>query len=163
MARSNVTTEEDYLSEELQNIINVLDEFGIGLQTFRTAHLPTLKLPDRLKKAHLEENLSYLSAKAIAQLKEDEKQSAVLSEVLEEGLSVRDVRARVKELLGEGKSNPRQLRNSDKSGSELAELKIIANQLSKSKKLIVKDAEKMKKIRRILGQLRNLLPEVFDE
>lgn len=161
-ARSNVTTEKSPLSVELRNIVTVLDEFGIGLQTFRTAHLPTLKLPDNLKKAHLEENLSYLSAKAIAQLKDEEKQSSVLAEVLEEGLSVRDVRARVKELLSGKKSEPKRSKKSDKLGSDLTELKTVANQLSKSRKLIVEDAEKMKKIKRILSQLRDLLPDVFD-
>lgn len=161
-ARSNVTTEKNSLSEELQKITDLLNEFGIGLQTFRTAHLPTLKLPDSLKKAHLEANLSYLSAKAIAQVKEEEAQSAILAEVLEEGLSVRDVRARVKELLDGKKRKPKQSKKSDKPGLELAELKTIANQLSKSKKLIVEDAEKMKKIKRIIGQLRRLLPESFD-
>ncbi len=161
-ARSNVTTIDKSISEELGRIISILDEFGIGLQTFRTAHIPTLELPEGLKKAHLEENLSYLSAKAIAQIKDDNAQELILSEVLEEGLSVRDVRARVRDALSTDKSNSSKAKRPKNTGSELAELETVANQLAKSKNLIVQDAEKMKKIRRILNQLKKLLPDDVD-
>ena len=155
--RSNVTTREN-ASDKLQSITSVLDEYGIELQTFRTAHIPTLKLPDGLKKAHLESNLSYLSAKAIAQLKETDDRDALLSEALAKGLSVREVRSRVKDLKGK-KSERSQSKSANKPGSEISELRAVVNQLVKSQKLIADDDKKMKKIRRILSQLKELLPE----
>ena len=163
--RSNVTTSErtNDISEELQLIISVLNEFGIELQTFRTAHLPTLKLPESLKTAHLENNLSYLAAKAIARIKDPGTQAEVLQESLSDGLSVRAVRSRVQDMLKnppEKTSRPKT--KSKKSGEELMELKAVATQLSKSKNLILNDTAKMKKVRRIVAQLKDLLPSEND-
>lgn len=159
--RSNVTTSKGQgdISEEIILITSVLNEFGIELQTFRTAHLPTLKLPEPLKKAHLEENLSYLAAKAIARIKDPEAQEALLQESLSDSLSVRNVRDRVQDILQTlpGKTSAKVVKVGSPE-NELVELKAVVAQLSRSKKMIVSDPVKMKKMKRILAQLKDLLP-----
>ena len=151
---SNVTP-----SEDLQKIIDVLHEFGIELQTFRTAHLATLKLPEDLRQAHLEKGLSYLSAKALNQIKDANMRELLLSEVIEEGLSVRDVRERVKTVLADGVAQA-PVKKKEKAGAEFSELKSLATQLAQQKKTILADPAKMKKIKRILVQLKDLVEPV---
>jgi len=149
------------VSHELEAIISVLQQFGIELQTFRTAHLPTLKLPAILKTAHLKEGLSYLSARALAQITDEAVLKPLLKEVLTQKLSVRKVRARVKEAL---RANPKEPINGVEKvtpdqgmGTELGKLKVVIEQLFKSKSDIEKDAVKVETMKRLIKELKELL------
>ena len=169
---SNVTPD-----SELASIVSVLNEYGIKLQTFRTSHLPTLKLQNVLKKAHLEKGLSFLSAKALNKVKHDRVLESLLEQTLNEKWSVRVVREKVKEALAEKeiwnekypKSSPssekdveevdRPTAKKNKPAQKVSDLKEVVNAIYKRRKTIVADDSKMKKIARIVGQLQTLLEE----
>ena len=101
-----------------------------------------------------------MAAKALAQVKDEDALNELLEETLNEGVSVRRVRERVKEMLKEGQDKSPRKAAKENSGEELTELKIVATQLAKSRKLIVNDKAKMKKVKKLLGQLRDLLGEI---
>lgn len=167
---SNVTPGED-----LANIVCVLEEYGIKLQTFRTSHLATLKLQETLKKAHLEDGLSFLAAKALNQIKRDQILKPLLEEVLDNKLSVREVRVRVKEALANNKvesesdgSISKQLSKTNASPvktkkpkpvEKIGELKSIVSVIHKARKSLQDDEEKMRKIEKIVKQLKELIEE----
>ncbi len=154
---SNVTPDES--NDELNNIITVLNEYGIQLQTFRTSHLPTLKLQEILKTAHLEKGLSFLAAKALNQIKDEEILSQLLDQVLSQNMAVRAVRELVRSALADKNSSQVEPDSNAKSENSIIELKTVVGQITKMKKIIEADPEKMKKIKRVLSQLKSLTEE----
>ena len=177
--RNNVTPSDD-TDEDLACIVSILNEFKIELSSFRSNYLPTLKLQEPLKTAHLEGRLSYLKAESLNRIKDEQMLSALLSEVLEENLSVRAVRNRVGQVLtinpeaGSHKSstadasekNGRSLsanigKRKEKPGQCVLDLKEVVATLSKAsyRKQIESDTSKKRKIQTALKNLKALLEE----
>ena len=96
MTRSDVAP-----NEELKKISDLLTNFGIELQTFRTKNLRTLTLADDLKKAHLTNELSYSSALEIQKLKDEKIRAKILKTVVTKKLSFRKTKELVAQQLGE--------------------------------------------------------------
>lgn len=138
-------------SEELRLIEGLLSYFNIGLQTFRTKNLRTLSLPQELKQAHLERNLSYSSALELKKVKDEQTRKALLEEVMAKGLSFRDVKERVREL------------NALQSGEGETEVKVLVRQLEATAKRarkvehLFEKTQKKKRLQRLLGELEALL------
>ena len=177
--RNNVTPD-DGTNESLANIVSVLDEFKIELSSFRSNYLPTLKLQEPLKTAHLEQGLSYLKAESLNRIKDEQLLLALLAEVLKEKLSVRAVRNRVGQvlainpeadsletLIANGSRKKREAISSntggkkEKPGQCVLELKDVVATLSKAsyRKQIEASANKKRKIQTALKNLKALLEE----
>lgn len=140
----------DSTSEHLQNILSVLETYNIDVQTFRTKHLPTLKMPDELKEAHLEKNLPYTAALEINKLKDPDIRKALLDEVLEKKLSVREIKQRVKEEKAKGKVVANQ-----SEASVLERLAAITKRAKGSK--LLTDESKRQEIEQLLARIEQLL------
>ena len=179
-ATRNNATPDDGTSERLANIVSVLDEFKIELSSFRFNYLPTLKLQEPLKTAHLEQGLSYLKAESLNRIKDEQLLSALLAEVLTENLSVRSVRNRVGQVLAinsEADSSETLIANSSKRKNEsvssntgkrkekpgqcVLDLKDVVATLSKAsyRKQIEASTNKKRKIQTALKNLKALLEE----
>jgi ParB family chromosome partitioning protein len=141
--------------EELEQIIKLLNTFGIELQTFRTKNLRTLALPDDLKQAHLKKGLSYSSALEINKIKNDDLRAKVLQVVLKKNLSFRQTKDLVAEELSkvkEGKERPAvQKKLIDRIERTLKTVKEADNILGKPKK--------RKELEVLLEQIEELLEE----
>ncbi|MFK8185455.1 MAG: ParB/RepB/Spo0J family partition protein [Phormidesmis sp.] len=169
--RSNVTPEED-LSEEETNIKSVLDEFNIPFASFRTNFLPTLSLPNRLKVAHLENGLSYNSAKSLNRIKDAETLDAAIAETLDGNLSVTAVRKLVEDKLSgllstksnkfEDKHKSKKGTIKNKPGQVLIDLKEVTTKLAKAKnrKAVEADSRLKNKLKRVLVNLETVLEEL---
>lgn len=174
LARSNVTP-----SRDLADIISVLSEFEIELSSFRSNYLPTLKLQEPLRIAHLEQGLSYLKAESLNRIKETDVLVDLLAEVLENNLSVRVVRERVGEALTalvqdksisigkvskqDKEPSPAKLKR-ENSGQCVLDLKSVVLTLSKAKyrKAIESDPKKKRKIQAAVKTLEALLEDTKD-
>ncbi len=139
-------------SEEMRRIEALLSLFNIGLQTFRTKNLRTLSLPDDLKAAHLERSLPYSSALELSKLKNDDERQMLLTEALKEGLSVRDIKSQVQNVLAERDSSPKH-----KNTNLVERFDKIAKQV-KSQSSAIKTG-KVKRIEKLLSELESLLSE----
>ena len=149
LARCGVTP-----SQELQNIMAVLQEFNIELQTFRTRNLRSLDLPNDVKRAHLEGKLSWSATLEIQKIKNEEERENLLQEVLSGGISsYRDIQTKVKEV----KSRLSE-RNEIFSHSSFQErLKLSASKIKKVEKKL--DSKKRKRIEKLLLQLEEILSD----
>lgn len=177
--RNNVTPS-DETSEDLADIVSILDEFEIELSSFRSNYLPTLKLQEPLKTAHLEKGLSYLKAESLNRIKDEKTLVALLAEVLKENLSVRAVRNRVGQVLAinseagsltlstygaskKGDESPlaNTKKRKEKPGQCVLDLKDVVATLSKAsyRKQIESDTGKKRKIQTALKNLKALLEE----
>lgn len=146
LARSDVAP-----SDAILEIQAVLEAFNISLQTFRTKHLRTLSLPDVLKQAHLEGQLSYSCAVEISKLKDESQRSQLLNEVLEQKLPFRQVKERVQAI---------KAGISLETGSEhqpiLDELDRTLK-LAKRAKTVLDKPQKRKRLEKLLSQINALL------
>lgn len=139
-------------SQNLQDIINILNAFGIELQTFRTRNLRSLSLPEDVKEAHLKGELSWSSALEVNKLKDDKARKQVLQEAIDGGLSAREVQAKVKVLKAESSS----FRVSAKGVSSIHQrLKSSAIKLKTKEKEL--EATKKQRIEELLEQIEALI------
>jgi ParB family chromosome partitioning protein len=138
-------------SDELRQIEELLSYFNTELQTFRTKNLRTLSLPEELKQAHLERDLSYSSALELNKVKDELMRKTLLEEVITKGLSFRDIKERVRELNakqdGEGETEVTTL---------VRRLEATAKRARKVEHLLEK-TQKKKRLQRLLGELEELL------
>ena len=139
-------------SAELQNIEALLSHFNIELQTFRTKNLRTLTLPDDLKAAHLKNGLSYSSALELNKVKDEAKRTALLQQVIEEELSFREVKQKVKEQATArsevGRDSPER--------ALIQRMELTLRKAKKSEKLLLKPQNRQR-FEQLLQELENLL------
>lgn len=140
-------------SEELREIEALLSLFNIGLQTFRTKNLRTLSLPEDLKAAHLKQNLSYSSALELSKLKGDDERQALLSKVLQEGMSFRNIKSQVQNAISE-RNEP----SNNENTALINRFDKVAKRVRKSQHFFEK-VQKRKRIEKLLSELESLLSE----
>lgn len=138
-------------SEQLGNIESILSTYGIDLQTFRTKHLRTLILPDELKAAHLKHGLAYTTALELNKIKNKDERTQLLTRVLDEKLSFREVKQRVKEVLRSRAPKDMQ------SEEELLDRLSTVMRLAKVSKHMFSDKKSRNKLEKLLEQLEALL------
>ncbi len=139
-------------SQEITQITSLLSYFNIELQTFRTKNLRTLSLPEDLKIAHLQQSLSYSSALELSKIKDPEKRSSLLEETLDNNLSFRSIKKKVKDLLNVSTKEVNPF------ASQVEQIETKLKQAKKSKDILIKP-QKRKRLERILKDLTALLDE----
>lgn len=86
-------------NSESQIIEETFTSLGLmGWRSFVQNRLPLLKLPDNILEALERGQLEYTKAKAIARLKDEEQQEALLAEAISENLSLSQIRERIRAL-----------------------------------------------------------------
>ncbi|WP_008319458.1 ParB/RepB/Spo0J family partition protein [Leptolyngbya sp. PCC 6406] len=140
-------------SAELQQIEAILSQLNIGLQTFRTKNLRTLRLPDDLKQAHLTGKLSYSAAFELDKIKDATLRDVLLQEALGNQLSFREIRDRVKTTAQPIHPVP--------SPPEPSLLDRLENNVKRAKKAkaFFERTQKRKRLERLLRDLESLLDE----
>ncbi|MEI3650394.1 MAG: ParB/RepB/Spo0J family partition protein [Dolichospermum lemmermannii FEM_B0920] len=135
------------VSRQLEIIESVL--LGVGrfsAESFRTSRLPLLNLPDDVLEVLRQGQLEYTKARAIAKLKDDGERGELLDKVLNENLSLSEIKQLVKELTP-GKTTVKETLN--------AKYSEIGKRLKNAQ--VWEDAKKTKKLEKLLGDLEQLL------
>ena len=135
------------VSRQLEIIESVL--LGVGrfsAESFRTSRLPLLNFPDDVLEVLRQGQLEYTKARAIAKLKDDGERGELLDKVLNENLSLSEIKQLVKELTP-GKTTVKETLN--------AKYSEIGKRLKNAQ--VWEDAKKTKKLEKLLGDLEQLL------
>jgi ParB family chromosome partitioning protein len=135
------------VSRQLEIVELVLQGVGrFTAESFRTSRLPLLNLPDDVLETLRQGQLEYTKARAIAKLKDDGERRELLDKVLNENLSLSEIKQLVKELTP-GKTTPKETLN--------ARYSEIGKRLKNAQ--VWEDVKKTKKLEKLLGDLEQLL------
>lgn len=137
-----------------ENVSRQLEIVGLVLQgvgrftaeSFRTSRLPLLNLPDDVLEILRQGQLEYTKARAIAKLKDDGERRELLDKVLNENLSLSEIKQLIKELTP-GKITVKETLN--------AKYSELGKRLKNAQ--VWEDAKKTKKLEKLLGDLEQLL------
>ena len=135
------------VSRQLEIIESVLSGVGrFSAESFRTSRLPLLNLPDDVLEILRQGKIEYTKARAIAKLKDEDERRELLDKVLNENLSLSEIKQLVKELTP-GKTTPKETLN--------AKYSELGKRLKNAQ--VWEDAKKTKKLEKLLGDLEQLL------
>ncbi|MBD2629659.1 ParB/RepB/Spo0J family partition protein [Trichormus variabilis] len=135
------------VSRQLEIVESVLSSVGrFTAESFRTSRLPLLNLPDDVLETLRQGQLEYTKARAIAKVKDDTERRGLLDKVINENLSLSEIKQLVKELKP-GKTTPKETLN--------ARYSEIGKRLKKTQ--VWEDAKKTKKLEKLLSDLEQLL------
>ena len=135
------------VSRQLEIMESVLSGVGrFTAESFRTSRLPLLNLPDDVLEVLRQGKIEYTKARAIAKLKDDGERRELLDKVLNENLSLSEIKQLVKELTP-GKTTVKETLN--------AKYSEIGKRLKNAQ--VWEDAKKTKKLEKLLGDLEQLL------
>ena len=137
-----------------ENVSRQLEIVGLVLQgvgrftaeSFRTSRLPLLNLPDDVLEILRQGQLEYTKARAIAKVKDEGERRELLDKVLNENLSLSEIKQLVKELTP-GKITAKETLN--------AKYSELGKRLKNAQ--VWEDAKKTKKLEKLLGDLEQLL------
>ena len=85
-------------SEEHQKILQIFKEQGTSWKSFVANYIPLFKLPENIKQALEEGQLEYTKALKIAKIKKEKDREQILQQVLDEGLSLKEISKRITQL-----------------------------------------------------------------
>ncbi|MDB9439557.1 ParB/RepB/Spo0J family partition protein [Dolichospermum lemmermannii CS-548] len=135
------------VSRQLEIMESVLSGVGrFSAESFRTSRLPLLNLPDDVLEILRQGKIEYTKARAIAKLKDDGERRELLDKVLNENLSLSEIKQLVKELTP-GKITAKETLN--------AKYSEIGKRLKNAQ--VWEDAKKTKKLEKLLSDLEQLL------
>ena len=135
------------VSRQLEIIESVLSGVGrFSAESFRTSRLPLLNLPDDVLEILRQGKIEYTKARAIAKVKDEGERRELLDKVLNENLSLSEIKQLVKELTP-GKTTPKETLN--------AKYSEIGKRLKNAQ--VWEDAKKTKKLEKLLSDLEQLL------
>jgi ParB family chromosome partitioning protein len=135
------------VSRQLEIIESVLSGVGrFTAESFRTSRLPLLNLPDDVLEILRQGKIEYTKARAIAKVKDEGERRDLLDKVINENLSLSEIKQLVKELTP-GKTTPKETLN--------AKYSELGKRLKNAQ--VWEDAKKTKKLEKLLGDLEQLL------
>lgn len=135
------------VSRQLEIVELVLQGVGrFSAESFRTSRLPLLNLPDDVLETLRQGKLEYTKARAIAKLKDEDERRELLDKVLNENLSLSEIKQLVKELTP-GKITAKETLN--------AKYSEIGKRLKNAQ--VWEDVKKTKKLEKLLSDLEQLL------
>lgn len=139
------------LTENVFRQLEIIESVLLGVgrfsaESFRTSRLPLLNLPDDVLEVLRQGKIEYTKARAIAKVKDEGERRELLDKVLNENLSLSEIKQLVKELTP-GKTTPKETLN--------ARYSEIGKRLKNAQ--VWEDAKKTKKLEKLLGDLEQLL------
>ncbi|MTJ14712.1 ParB/RepB/Spo0J family partition protein [Anabaena sp. UHCC 0187] len=135
------------VSRQLEIVESVLQGVGrFTAESFRTSRLPLLNLPDDVLESLRQGQLEYTKARAVAKVKDEGERRGLLDKVINENLSLSEIKQLVKELTP-GKPTVKETLN--------AKYSEIGKRLKNAQ--VWEDAKKTKKLEKLLGDLEQLL------
>jgi ParB family chromosome partitioning protein len=142
-------------NEESLTIQEVFTQLGkITWQSFVSNRLPILNLKDDIKAVLAKGELEYTKALAISKIKDKDKRAEVLSQAIEESLSLSKIKEIVKEIL-------QQILKDEKNVSVKKQYQEKTSHIFKllKKSKIWDDDKKLKQLMKSIGQIEKLLSE----
>ncbi|MEO0374191.1 MAG: ParB/RepB/Spo0J family partition protein [Cyanobacteria bacterium P01_A01_bin.17] len=83
-------------TRQIQVVDNLFQSVGrLNRESFRTNRLPLLKMPEDVLQILRQGQLEYTKAKAISRVSDEGRRRVLMSEAIEEQLSLRDIKARI--------------------------------------------------------------------
>jgi ParB family chromosome partitioning protein len=135
------------VSRQLEIIESVLLSVGkFNAESFRTTRLPLLNLPDDILSVLRQGKLEYTKARAIAKLKDESQRTVLIGKVINENLSLNEIKQLVK---GFTVQEPTAKERLSVRYSEIAKKLKNAN--------VWEDKQKTKKLEKLLNDLEHLL------
>lgn len=141
----NVSRQIEQIGEVLSSIADITPE------TFRTTRLPLLNLPPDILDSLRQGQLEYTKAKAIARVKDEQQQDALLKEAIAQGLSLTEIKAKVEEVKVDSVSEPAP------EQVLIGRMGELTKRLKKSKAW--EDRKKRDRITKLLDELERLTGE----
>ena len=136
-------------NEMTKKIIGVFDGLGkLSWESFVSSRLPLLKLPQDILLALRQGKIEYTKAKTIARVKDETVRGELLSEAISQSLSLNQIRERVK--VSQSPSPKEEV---------LTRLDHTYKQVKKSKKLLLENPKKRKKLESLLAQIEKLFDD----
>lgn len=139
--------EEAYAYEKLLELHELTQEalaqrLGKGQSTIANK-IRLLKLPDEIKDALMEKKLSERHARALISLKDSKVQMLIFEELLEKQLNVKQLEARIQEVLDPEKKK-RKTKKADNRKSVSRDVRIAVNTIKQSLSLVAKSGIDLK-------------------
>jgi ParB family transcriptional regulator, chromosome partitioning protein len=134
---------------EAETVKQVFAQLGLmSWESFVSNRLPLLKLPEDILEALRSGEIEYTKAKAIAKVKDEQQRQAILTEAIQENLSLSEIGERLKTL------QPQKV----PSSSPKTQIQSISRRLNQSQ-LWEKDPKKWKQVQGWLQKIERLLEE----
>lgn len=133
--------------EQNKIIRQIFSELGINWKSFVTNQLPLFKLPDEIKNVLEAGKIEYTKAIKISKINDRAARTRLLEEVLEHGLSVREINAKINQI------------NTTQTKNEVAALRERARSVLKkaTSPKLMKDPQNIKQIKKIIERLESLI------
>ena len=132
---------------ESEQVKSVFQDLGlIAWQSFVSHRLPLLKLPEDILTILREGKIAYTKAIALSKIKDEQLREELTQEAIKNNLSLREIKARIKELTEEDKETVEQ------------KIDVTLKQIKK-KKLWKNEPKKWKKVEQLLERINGLLDE----
>ncbi len=136
-------------NEVTKKIIELFDSLGkLSWESFVTSRLPLLKLPQDILSVLQQGKIEYTKAKTIARIKDEALRKQLIQEVVASSLSLSQLRQRVKEI--QPNFQKEEIFN---------RLDNTYKQVKKSKKLLLSNPRKRKKLDSLLAQIEKLFED----
>ena len=134
-------------SSELSLVEEVFKSIGLmNWTSFVKNRLPLLNLPEDIKLTLRSGKIAYTKAKAIASIKDEEPRTALLTEAIEQQLSLSQIKERIKSLQTASPLQPPEIPD---------RLKAVYQQVKKNR--IWEDKKKRRQLETLLNKLENLI------
>ncbi|MDJ0650168.1 MAG: ParB/RepB/Spo0J family partition protein [Xenococcaceae cyanobacterium MO_188.B19] len=133
---------------EVETVQEVFDPMGLSWKSFVETRLPLLKLPEDILEPLRQGKIEYTKAKAISSLKDEQARKELMAEAIAKSLSLREIKERIKAL------NPQPQKE-----EIFNQLDHVSKRVKKSKKLILENPRKRKKLQSLLAQIDKLLEQ----
>lgn len=135
-------------SSQTESVLTVFESVGQNWQSFVRNKLPLLKLPQEILDVLRSGQIEYTKAKALAKVKDEANRQQLLTEAVENNLSLTQIKERIKEL----QSVPQQ------PDAPQTQLNTLTKRINKSK-LWEKSPKKWKRVQTLLQKMEAILEE----
>ena len=132
--------------QQLLEVFRVVGKFTP--ESFRTNRLPLLKLPQDILEVLRQGKIEYTKAKALAKIKDEEARKELMAEAIANSLSLREIKERIKD----SQPQPQKEELFTRMGNAYQQVK-------KSKKFLMENPRKRKKLESLLAQIEKLFDQ----
>ncbi len=130
---------------EVETVQEVFEPMGLSWKSFVETRLPLLKLPQDILEPLRQGKIEYTKGKAIASLKDEAARKELMTEASTKSLSLREIKERIKAVKPQPQKEEVFVRADN-----------AHKQIKKSKKFLMKNPRKRKKLESLLAQIEKL-------
>lgn len=134
--------------ETVEQVEAIFEGLGYSWSSFIANRLPLLKLPQEILDVLRGGKLAYTKAIAIARVKDETSRQQLLTEAVEENLSLNEIKERIKAIRSSKSEKATPVQQIDRTVKQL-----------KSSQLWKSDPEKWKRVESLLAEVENLISQ----